>query len=256
MKSPSRAGALARTASTGSDGRDDVLAQDVLELDGLRGRRDVVGRQLGQDRVLVEDVVELGLEAGQLGVGQPEAGEVGDVLDIRAGQGGHAPDDSRRVRYDRPVQLPIIRPMTPADVDPIVAAFLREDWGDRRLNLEFVTSHPETHPFVADADGTVVGTGVVSVNGPVAWIGTIWVDPAWRRRGVGLELTRGDDRRRRGGRLPDARPRRDRGRPAAVRAARVRGPDLVPDPRGARARRQRADRSARSVRSSRPTWRR
>ena len=35
----------------------------------------------------------------------------------------------------------------------------------------------------------------------------------------------GHDRGRRGRRLPDARPRRDRRRPAAVRAARVRGPD-------------------------------
>ena len=44
MKSPSRSAALARTASTGSDGRHDVVAEDVLELDGLGGRRDVVGR--------------------------------------------------------------------------------------------------------------------------------------------------------------------------------------------------------------------
>ena len=70
--------------------RHDVLAQDVLELDRLRRRRDVVGRELGEDRVLVEDVVELGLEARQLGVGQPEPGQVGDVLDVRAGQVGHA----------------------------------------------------------------------------------------------------------------------------------------------------------------------
>jgi predicted N-acetyltransferase YhbS len=88
------------------------------------------------------------------------------------------------------VQLPLIRPMMPADIDQIVDLFLRQDWGDRRFNLEFVTSHPETKPFVADADGTVVGTGVVSLNGPVAWIGTIFVHPDWRRRGLGLELTR------------------------------------------------------------------
>ena len=80
--------------------------------------------------------------------------------------------------------------MVTADIDPIVDLFLRQHWGDRRLNLEFVVGHPETHPFVADADGTVVGTGVVSLNGPVAWIGTIFVDPGWRRHGVGLELTR------------------------------------------------------------------
>jgi GNAT superfamily N-acetyltransferase len=80
--------------------------------------------------------------------------------------------------------------MTPADVDPVAAAFLREGWGDRRLNLEFMTRHAESHPFVADADGTVVGTGVATLNGSVGWIGTIWVEPAWRRRGVGSELTR------------------------------------------------------------------
>jgi predicted N-acetyltransferase YhbS len=79
--------------------------------------------------------------------------------------------------------------MTPADIDQIVAAFLREDWGDRRTNLEFATSHGQTQPFVADADGTVVGTGLVTINGPAAWIGTVWVDPSWRRHGIGLALT-------------------------------------------------------------------
>ena len=66
---------------------DDVVAQDVLELDGLGGRRDVVRRELGQDRVLVEDVVELNLEPVELGVGQAEPGEVGDVLDVARGTG-------------------------------------------------------------------------------------------------------------------------------------------------------------------------
>ena len=79
--------------------------------------------------------------------------------------------------------------MTPADVDPIVAAFVRENWGDRRLYLDFATRHAETHPFVAEADDQIVGTGVLSVNGRVGWIGTIWVEPAWRRRGVGMALT-------------------------------------------------------------------
>jgi GNAT superfamily N-acetyltransferase len=80
--------------------------------------------------------------------------------------------------------------MVPSDIEPIVAMFLRNDWGDRRHNLAFVTGHPETRPVVAEADGVVVGTGVASLNGPVAWIGTIFVEPAWRRQGVGQELTR------------------------------------------------------------------
>jgi predicted N-acetyltransferase YhbS len=85
--------------------------------------------------------------------------------------------------------LPQIRPMTAADIEAVHAAFMRADWGDRRLNLEFVTRHAETHPFVADVDGEIVGTGVLSVNGSVGWIGTIFVEPAWRRRGVGMALT-------------------------------------------------------------------
>ena len=100
MKSPSRAGALASTASTRQRRPDDVVAQDVLELDRLGGRRDVRRWAAGQDRVLVEDVVELALEPGELLVGQPEPREVGDVLDVGSGQGGHAPDDSRRYMTD------------------------------------------------------------------------------------------------------------------------------------------------------------
>ncbi len=80
--------------------------------------------------------------------------------------------------------------MTPADVETAAESILRGDWGDRRVNLAFVTSHPESRPFVADADGAVVGTGVAMLNGPVAWIGTIWVDRAWRRQGLGMALTR------------------------------------------------------------------
>jgi GNAT superfamily N-acetyltransferase len=85
--------------------------------------------------------------------------------------------------------LPRIRPMTPADVDPVVAAFIRADWGDRRSFLDFATRHRETHPLVAEADDQIIGTGVLSVNGPVGWIGTIFVEPTWRRRGVGMALT-------------------------------------------------------------------
>ena len=147
MKSPSRAGALARTASTGSDGRDDVVAQDVLELDRLGGRRDVVGRQLGQDRVLVEDVVELRPRAASARRRSARGARDGRRARRRSATGWPWPDDSRTRRRptDRRARAdtigharPAIRPMTPADVDPVAAAFLREDWGDRRLNLAFV----------------------------------------------------------------------------------------------------------------------
>jgi predicted N-acetyltransferase YhbS len=84
---------------------------------------------------------------------------------------------------------PTIRQMTPADVDATADAYLRDHWGDRRVNLSFVAGHPEMRPFVADAGGEVVGTGVLCINGPVGWIGTVWVEPAWRRRGIARALT-------------------------------------------------------------------
>ncbi len=99
---------------------------------------------------------------------------------------------ARGRRYDGAVPSPRIqiRTMTPLDVEPVASAFLREDWGDRRKGLEFVTADTETRPFAAEADGDVIGTSVLSVHGNVGWIGTVWVDPAWRRRGIGLALTR------------------------------------------------------------------
>ena len=87
------------------------------------------------------------------------------------------------------MSLPAIRPMTLADVEPIAAAMLREHWGDRRVHLAFLATHPEARPFVADADGDLVGIGVLCVNGSVGWIGTVWVEPGWRRQGVGRAVT-------------------------------------------------------------------
>lgn len=87
------------------------------------------------------------------------------------------------------MHLPRIRRMTLADVDRTSDAMLREGWGDRRVKLRFVAGHPGCLPLIAEADGAVVGTGVGTFNGPVGWIGTIWVDPDWRRRGLGRALT-------------------------------------------------------------------
>lgn len=87
------------------------------------------------------------------------------------------------------MSLPTIRRMTRADVEPIAAAMLREHWGDRRVNLAFLATHPQARPFVADSDGELVGIGVLCVNGPAGWIGTVWVEPSWRRRGIGRAVT-------------------------------------------------------------------
>jgi len=80
--------------------------------------------------------------------------------------------------------------MTPADVAPATTAILADDWGDRRAWFEFVVAHQRCDAVVAEMDGIVVGTGVTTLNGPVAWIGTIWVAAAWRGQGLGRILTR------------------------------------------------------------------
>lgn len=84
----------------------------------------------------------------------------------------------------------LLRPMTPADIEPATEAILADDWGDRRAWFEFATSHPECRIFVAEgADGAILGTGVATINGAVAWIGTIWVASSARGQGIGRALT-------------------------------------------------------------------
>ncbi len=85
---------------------------------------------------------------------------------------------------------PALRSMTAADIEPACAAIVASHWGDRRAWFEVAAASPAIHAFVAEAaSGAIVGTGVATVNGPVGWIGTIWVDPAWRGRGLGRRLT-------------------------------------------------------------------
>jgi len=86
-------------------------------------------------------------------------------------------------------QLPRLRPMTQADVDPAAELILGNEWGVRREWLEFATTQPECAPIVADADGAIVATGVGTANGPVGWIGTIFIAPDRRGRGLGRAIT-------------------------------------------------------------------
>jgi GNAT superfamily N-acetyltransferase len=79
--------------------------------------------------------------------------------------------------------------MTSADLEPAVSAILADDWGDRREWFAFAIDHPGCRVVVADLDGQVVGTAVTTINGPVAWIGTVWVAAAQRGHGLGTALT-------------------------------------------------------------------
>jgi GNAT superfamily N-acetyltransferase len=84
---------------------------------------------------------------------------------------------------------PEIRPMQPADVDAATDMILSYDWGVRREWLELATKLPTGLPMVAVADGAIVGTGVGTANGSVGWLGTIFLAPAWRGRGLGRAIT-------------------------------------------------------------------
>lgn len=84
---------------------------------------------------------------------------------------------------------PGIRTLTLDDVPGVVAIIERAKWRARAAWLEFAASHPNCHPVVAEADGEPIGTGVGTASGSAGWIGTIFVDPAWRGRGLGRALT-------------------------------------------------------------------
>jgi GNAT superfamily N-acetyltransferase len=80
--------------------------------------------------------------------------------------------------------------MLAEDVEPAIAAVRDGGWGDRRSSLEFYVGHAETHTFVAEADGAIVGTGVATQNGQIGWVGLIFTSPAARGRGLGAAITR------------------------------------------------------------------
>lgn len=79
--------------------------------------------------------------------------------------------------------------MTADDVEPATEAVLRGQWSDRRTWFSFATSQPACVPLVAVEEGMIVGTGVGTANGSVGWIGTIYVVPELRGRGLGRALT-------------------------------------------------------------------
>jgi predicted N-acetyltransferase YhbS len=79
--------------------------------------------------------------------------------------------------------------MLPGDVEAATDLILRNDFGVRRDWLEFATTQPACCPMVAVEDGEIVATGVGTANGPVGWLGTIFVAPDRRGQGIGRAIT-------------------------------------------------------------------
>jgi GNAT superfamily N-acetyltransferase len=84
----------------------------------------------------------------------------------------------------------LIRAMTAADVEPAAEMIRKGEWGDRAVFLAWAVEFPPSHLFVAEDDGRIVGTGIATANGPIGWVGTIFVAPDRRREGLGDALTR------------------------------------------------------------------
>lgn len=85
--------------------------------------------------------------------------------------------------------MPHLRPMLPADVDAATEMVLGHGWGVRREWLAYAAGSAACAPFVAMADERVVATGVGTANGPVGWIGSIFVAQDQRGQGLGHAVT-------------------------------------------------------------------
>jgi len=82
-----------------------------------------------------------------------------------------------------------IRPMTPDDVPAAAAVMESGGWRGRGPFIEWCLANPTIDPLVGLLDGRLVATGQGARNGPVGWVGSIFVDPTLRRRGYGQAIT-------------------------------------------------------------------
>ncbi len=81
-----------------------------------------------------------------------------------------------------------LRLMTVADLPLGMRLKAQAGWNQVEADwLRFLDLEPEG-AFVAELDGSPVGTLVVCIFGPVAWIAMVLVDTAVRRRGLGRAL--------------------------------------------------------------------
>ena len=82
-----------------------------------------------------------------------------------------------------------IRDMTAADIDAAVAMLQSGGWNERRPFLETLLASPSCRQLLGFHEGRLAATGMATFDGPVGWVGTIFVDPEMRSRGFGREIT-------------------------------------------------------------------
>ena len=82
-----------------------------------------------------------------------------------------------------------IRDMTAADIDAVATLYRSGGWDHERPFIERLLANPICQSLVGVRDEAVVATGIATINGPVGWAGSIFVDPSHRRRGLGSAIT-------------------------------------------------------------------
>jgi len=83
-----------------------------------------------------------------------------------------------------------IRPMTVADLSLGMRLKAQAGWNQTDADWRRFLHLQADGCFVAELDGTAVGTTTTCVFGPVAWVAMVLVDEAVRGRGIGTALMR------------------------------------------------------------------
>jgi GNAT superfamily N-acetyltransferase len=83
-----------------------------------------------------------------------------------------------------------VRPMTVADLPLGMRLSARAGWNQTEADWRRYLRLQPDGGFVAELDGSPVGTAVAFVFGPVAWVAVVLVDEAVRGRGIGTALMR------------------------------------------------------------------
>lgn len=79
--------------------------------------------------------------------------------------------------------------MTTADISEANELFRSGGWGERREMLEWTLSVGAIRPLVGVHGREIVAAGQAAINGPVGWVGSIFVRASLRSRGFGRAMT-------------------------------------------------------------------